>query len=227
MSRPRQAAQLACSVIEAACTSLAPSLPAAPVRALRAVESSSCSGSSRYCGTWECSSSGLPWRAARPSYMHSGTVQGQPFSFAASPQQHMMHTSSSAAHGSGGSDADSEETISVVFVDKDGKDQEVRAPLGKNLLEVAHENEVDLEGACEGSLACSTCHVIVEDEEYYKRMPEPCDDELDMLDLAFELKETSRLGCQIIAAKELDGLRVRIPSATRNFYVDGHKPKPH
>ena len=82
-------------------------------------------------------------------------------------------------------------------------------------------------GACEGSLACSTCHVIVEDEEYYKRIPEPDDDENDMLDLAFGLTDTSRLGCQVKATKELDGLKVRIPSATRNFAVDGHVPKPH
>mmetsp|Transcript_8866 Transcript_8866/g.18936 ORF Transcript_8866/g.18936 Transcript_8866/m.18936 type:complete len:187 (+) Transcript_8866:58-618(+) len=129
----------------------------------------------------------------------------------------------SAASTSGGS----EETITVTFVDKEGKDHTVKAPIGKNLLEVAHDNEVDLEGACEASLACSTCHVIVENEEYFKRLPEPSEDELDMLDLAFGLTETSRLGCQVIASRELDGLRVRIPAASRNFYVDGHKPKPH
>ncbi|KAJ9524067.1 hypothetical protein QJQ45_022574 [Haematococcus lacustris] len=80
--------------------------------------------------------------------------------------------------------------ISVTFIDKDGLEHNVPAPIGKNLLEVAHDNEVDLEGACEGSLACSTCHVIVENEEYYKKLPEPCEDELDMLDLAFGLSET-------------------------------------
>jgi ferredoxin len=84
-----------------------------------------------------------------------------------------------------------------------------------------------LSGACEGSLACSTCHVIVEDEDYFERIPEADDDENDMLDLAFGLTDTSRLGCQVKAAKELDGLKVRIPSATRNFSVDGHIPKPH
>lgn len=82
-------------------------------------------------------------------------------------------------------------------------------------------------GACEASLACSTCHLIVENDAYYKRIPEASEDELDMLDLAFGLTDTSRLGCQIIASKDLDGIRVRIPSASRNFYVDGHKPKPH
>ncbi|KAL4420822.1 hypothetical protein ABPG75_010478 [Micractinium tetrahymenae] len=120
------------------------------------------------------------------------------------------------------------ETISVTFKDeKDGSEKVVQAPLGKSLLEVAHENGVELEGACEGSLACSTCHVIVEDQEFYDKLPEADDDENDMLDLAFGLTDTSRLGCQIIASKDLDGLVVRIPSATRNMAVDGFRPKPH
>jgi ferredoxin len=103
----------------------------------------------------------------------------------------------------------------------------VRAPLGESLMEVAHANEIDLEGACEGSLACSTCHVVVEDQGMFDALPEACDDENDMLDLAFGLTATSRLGCQVKAAKELDGLRVRVPAATRNFAVDGFVPKPH
>ena len=60
-----------------------------------------------------------------------------------------------------------------------------------------------------------------------RAVQEPSDDENDMLDLAFGLTETSRLGCQVIASEELDGLVVRLPSATRNFAVDGHVPKPH
>lgn len=99
--------------------------------------------------------------------------------------------------------------------------------MGESLLQVAHQNDIELEGACEGSLACSTCHVVVEDENMYEKMEEPSDDENDMLDLAFGLTETSRLGCQVLAKPELDGLRVRIPSATRNFAVDGFVPKPH
>jgi ferredoxin len=82
-------------------------------------------------------------------------------------------------------------------------------------------------GACEGSLACSTCHVIVEDQAVFDKLPEACDDENDMLDLAFGLTETSRLGCQIIAKEDIDGIRVKIPAATRNFAVDGFVPKPH
>lgn len=65
-----------------------------------------------------------------------------------------------------------------------------------------------MEGACGGSCACSTCHVIVEDEAMFDKMEEPSDDENDMLDLAFGLTETSRLGCQVEMSKELDGLRV-------------------
>lgn len=77
----------------------------------------------------------------------------------------------------------------------------MEAPVGRSLLEVAHDNEIELEGACEGSLACSTCHVVVEDEDLFDKLGEPCEDELDMLDLAFGLTETSRLGCQVRPAR--------------------------
>ncbi|PQM42627.1 Electron transfer protein 21 [Prunus yedoensis var. nudiflora] len=96
-----------------------------------------------------------------------------------------------------------------------------------SMLEAAHENDIDLEGACEGSLACSTCHVIVMDMDHYNKLEDPTDEENDMLDLAFGLTETSRLGCQVIAKPELDGIRLAIPAATRNFAVDGYVPKPH
>ncbi|KAI8464435.1 MAG: ferredoxin, adrenodoxin-like protein [Monoraphidium minutum] len=140
------------------------------------------------------------------------------------------HSSSGPSHGHSSDEEGSgpKETISVTFdCEKDGSSHTVQAPLGKSLLEVAHDNDIELEGACEGSLACSTCHVIVEGDEYYKKLPEATEDELDMLDLAYGLTDTSRLGCQVIAAKDLEGLRVKLPSATRNFYVDGHVPKPH
>ncbi|KAL4584448.1 hypothetical protein LXL04_009049 [Taraxacum kok-saghyz] len=117
--------------------------------------------------------------------------------------------------------------ISVTFFDKDGEEQEIKVPIGMSMLEAAHENDIELEGACEGSLACSTCHVIVMDVEQYNKLEDPTDEENDMLDLAFGLTETSRLGCQVIAKPELDGLRLALPAATRNFAVDGYKPKPH
>lgn len=103
----------------------------------------------------------------------------------------------------------------MTFIEKDGSRKEVEAPNGLSVLECAHKHNVDLEGACEGSLACSTCHVIV-DEQWYDAVPEATEDEEDMLDLAFGLTKTSRLGCQIIMRDELDGLTVRLPSETRN-----------
>jgi 2Fe-2S ferredoxin len=106
----------------------------------------------------------------------------------------------------------------VTFVWPDGKEETFDAPTGISLLEVAHKNNVPLEGACEGSLACSTCHVVV-DESFFDGLPEPTEDEEDMLDLAFGLTHTSRLGCQIMMTDALDGLRVTLPSATRNMQV--------
>lgn len=104
----------------------------------------------------------------------------------------------------------------VIFIERDGTRREFDAPVGLSLLEVAHKHGIDLEGACEGSLACSTCHVIVE-TDWYDVLPDATEDEEDMLDLAFGLTRTSRLGCQIMVSEELDGLTVRLPAATRNM----------
>jgi ferredoxin, 2Fe-2S len=103
----------------------------------------------------------------------------------------------------------------MVFVEQDGSRREVDAPLGLSVLEIAHKHGVDIEGACEGSLACSTCHVIV-DDTWFGKLAKPTEDEEDMLDLAFDLQETSRLGCQIIMTEALDGLVVKLPAGTRN-----------
>lgn len=107
----------------------------------------------------------------------------------------------------------------IIFKLSDGNVKEVDAPLGLSVLEIAHKNQIPLEGACEGSLACSTCHVIV-DNEFYERLPQASEEEEDMLDLAFGLTHTSRLGCQIKITEALDGLIVSLPSATRNMMVD-------
>jgi 2Fe-2S ferredoxin len=104
----------------------------------------------------------------------------------------------------------------ITFLNTDGTRKEVEAPLGLSILEIAHQNNIDLEGACEGSLACSTCHVVV-DPDWFDVLPEASEDEQDMLDLAFGLTHTSRLGCQIIMTEELDGLVIKLPSATRNM----------
>jgi len=93
---------------------------------------------------------------------------------------------------------------------------------------LAHRHDIDIEGACEAALACCTCHVYVETEDqHWDLLEEPTEDEEDMLDMAPYLQENSRLGCQITLSKDLEGLVVRLPSATRNFWVDGAKPEHH
>ncbi len=110
------------------------------------------------------------------------------------------------------------ETVKIIFISK-GEKKEFQVPIGTTVLEAAHNNDIDLEGACEGSLACSTCHVIVE-EKFYNMLEASSEDEEDMLDLAFGLTPTSRLGCQITMTKELDGLTLVVPSETRNVSIN-------
>ena len=104
----------------------------------------------------------------------------------------------------------------MTFIERDGTRREVDAPLGLSVLEIAHKHGVDIEGACEGSLACSTCHVIV-DPSWYGKLATATEDEEDMLDLAFGLEETSRHGCQIVMNPALDGLVVKLPAGSRNL----------
>ncbi len=104
----------------------------------------------------------------------------------------------------------------VTFINKDGSKTEIDARNGLSVLEIAHQNNIDIEGACEGSLACSTCHVIVE-KEWFDKLPPASEDEEDMLDLAFGLTTTSRLGCQIIIRDELDGIIFKLPQGSRNL----------
>ncbi|MBT06497.1 MAG: 2Fe-2S ferredoxin [Rhodospirillaceae bacterium] len=103
----------------------------------------------------------------------------------------------------------------ITFINPDGKVLSVRAPIGSTVLEVAQDHGINLEGACEGSMACSTCHVIV-DQSYVGLLRSPTEDEKDILDLASELTSTSRLGCQIVITEHLDGLILRVPSGHRN-----------
>ena len=99
---------------------------------------------------------------------------------------------------------------SMTFIERNGTARQVEAPVGLSVLEIAHRHGVDLEGACEGSLACATCHVVV-DPAWAPKLAAPTEDEEDMLDLAFGLEKTSRLGCQLVITAALDGLVVRLP----------------
>jgi 2Fe-2S ferredoxin len=101
-------------------------------------------------------------------------------------------------------------------VKQDGARVTVSAPIGDSMLEVAHANKIDLEGACGGETACSTCHMYV-DTAFFKKLPEMEEAEEDMLDLAAGLKDNSRLGCQVFAAKELDGMVVTLPAEVNNM----------
>lgn len=107
------------------------------------------------------------------------------------------------------------EELHVTYILKDGTQKTFEVSAGETLLDIAQAHNLDMEGACGGSCACSTCHVIV-DPDYYDALPEPDDDENDMLDLAYGLTETSRLGCQIKMSKDIEGIRVALPAMTRN-----------
>ena len=106
--------------------------------------------------------------------------------------------------------------VKVVFIERDGARHEVTGAVGDSLLDVAHAHDIDMEGTCEGQMACSTCHVIF-DAAWFDRLDAPSDDEEDMLDLAMGLTQTSRLGCQVTLRAEDDGLEVRLPQAVINM----------
>ncbi|XP_046821787.1 adrenodoxin-like protein 1, mitochondrial [Vespa crabro] len=140
----------------------------------------------------------------------------------------LVHTSKPLLHGEYEmQDPKSEaDIVNITFVDKTGKKIPVKGKIGDNVLYLAHRYGIEMEGACEASLACTTCHVYVH-YDYLNKLPQAEEQEEDLLDLAPFLKENSRLGCQIILSKELDGIVLELPKATRNFYVDGHTPAPH
>ncbi len=106
----------------------------------------------------------------------------------------------------------------LTFIQRDGSRRLVDAPVGRSVLKIAQDNGIDIEGACESSLCCTTCHVIVDSGDY-ERLADASEDEEDMLDLAFGLTRTSRLGCQVTMTEELDGLTIALPAETRNMFA--------
>ena len=106
-------------------------------------------------------------------------------------------------------------TVAVTFVTRTGGRVEARGEAGGSLLELGQAAGMPLEGACEGQMACSTCHVIVA-REWFDRLKPASEEEEDMLDLAAGAVRTSRLSCQILLTPELDGLEVRIPTESHD-----------
>ncbi len=107
--------------------------------------------------------------------------------------------------------------IKVRFLTPDGDlAVEIQANPGDRLLEVGQAHGMPLEGTCEGQMACSTCHVIVDPADF-ARLAAPSEEEEDMLDLAVGATRTSRLSCQIVLDATLDGLTVRLPSEHRDM----------
>jgi ferredoxin, 2Fe-2S len=98
----------------------------------------------------------------------------------------------------------------MTFITADGLRHEIEAECGLSVMEIARRHDLGIEGTCDGSLACATCHVIVADE-HVGRLEIASAEEEDMLDLAFGVRPTSRLGCQIVLTEDLDGLTVRLP----------------
>lgn len=107
-------------------------------------------------------------------------------------------------------------TIKITFVEKSGNRHDVQAEVGQSLLKVAHANNIPIEGACGGAMACSTCHVIV-DPAWVGKLPAASVDETDMLDLAAGVTKTSRLGCQLKITKDLCGLVVSLPMKVKSL----------
>ncbi len=98
----------------------------------------------------------------------------------------------------------------LTFVEQDGSRHEIEATTGQSILDIARDHDVSIEGACEGSLACSTCHIMVDPGDSGK-LPAPDDDEKDMLGLAYGATPHSRLACQVQLTGDLEKLTVTVP----------------
>ena len=103
----------------------------------------------------------------------------------------------------------------IIFKVAGGIEVPVDVEVGTSVLEAAWNNNIDIEGACEGAMACSTCHVILGKKDFDK-LDDPSEEEEDLLDLAWGVRPTSRLGCQIIITKDLDGVVFQLPESTNN-----------
>ncbi|XP_056640163.1 adrenodoxin-like protein 2, mitochondrial [Diorhabda carinulata] len=107
--------------------------------------------------------------------------------------------------------------IEITFVKANGTKIKTKAKVGENILDVVINNHIDIDGfgACEGTLTCSTCHLIFK-QENFDSLPPATDEELDMLDLAYDLTDTSRLGCQVYLDEKCDGMELKVPATVHD-----------
>jgi len=101
--------------------------------------------------------------------------------------------------------------MNIIITDRDGETHELKATLGWRIMEIAREAGLPIKAECGGCCACATCHVYV-DEEWQERVPAANDEELELLDLAFDVEDNSRLCCQIRMTPELDGFKATLAS---------------
>ena len=106
--------------------------------------------------------------------------------------------------------------VNITFIDRDSDRIKVAAKVGDTLLDVAKDNDIDVEGACGGTLTCSTCHQIFEKVDFDKIPEIATDEELDLLEMAHGLTDTSRLGCQVDVSNEMEGIVLKVPTETFN-----------
>ena len=110
--------------------------------------------------------------------------------------------------------------VTFIFVEPNGEEVEVECETGTSLLDVAHDHDIEMEGACGGECACSTCHVILEQGLYDSILEdiEIDEEEEDMLDLALGLTDTSRLGCQVKVTDAFEGIKITLPDEVESYY---------
>jgi len=99
--------------------------------------------------------------------------------------------------------------MKLYVTDHDGNEQQIEGIDGWQLMEAIRDEGVEIKAECGGACACATCHVYI-DEDWKNKIPEKSEEEMDMLDLAFDVQENSRLSCQITITPDMDGLKVTL-----------------
>ncbi|KAG7484186.1 hypothetical protein MATL_G00046620 [Megalops atlanticus] len=133
-------------------------------------------------------------------------------------QQHRAFSMHPILCSSSLSNSSAADKVLVHFVNQDGVQITTAVTEGESLLDVVIKKNLDISGfgACEGTLACSTCHLIL-DENIYEKLDPMVDEEVDMLDLAYGITKTSRLGCQVCVKKWMDGMTVQVPQEIKDM----------